>query len=111
MTSGEVITASASDTYCCFKIPGLITGHMEELEPQGGGLNGKLWTAIQGLKEKREFLREIADTGGANEFFVGCFLDKNSGEILDWQVLSYLADFRITLALDMYPYIPNTENW
>ena len=109
--SGEVLTPSAPNTYCCFNIPGLISGHIEELSPEGGGLNEKLRKAMEGLQDKRDFFREIVDTGGRNEFFVGCFLDRNAGEIFDWQVLSCMADLRINLALDMYPYIPNTENW
>lgn len=104
MTDGRLIFASASETYCGFKIPGLLEKEMQEID--GGDLDERLWTAAQFLEPKGDFLREIVETGGRNEFFIGCFFDRMSGETLQWQVLSALAKLRIDVALNLYPFIP-----
>ena len=43
------------------------------------------------------------ESGGAAELFVGWHFQRNSGDMLDWELMRGLADCRLSLSLDIYP--------
>ena len=62
----------------------------------------KIQAALSLLKPHRELLRELSSTGGEVSFFVGWFLEDNTGSYFDWKILDELVDLRIGLELDIY---------
>jgi hypothetical protein len=54
------------------------------------------------LQATSRALRELSSTGGEVSFFVGWFLDENTRDYFDWQILGEMADLRIGLDLDVY---------
>jgi hypothetical protein len=58
---------------------------------------------LTSLEPHKDFLREFVTTGGEIEYFIGWFTtDTSGGETLDWELLQRLADFKISLGLDVY---------
>ena len=58
------------------------------------------------LKTFEPFAAEIAalvEAGGTAELFVGWHFGRNSGDMLDWELMRALADCRLSLSLDIYP--------
>lgn len=49
-----------------------------------------------------EATRQITIDGGRVEFFIGWFVDRNSGEMLPHEFLKELADLHIDLSFDVY---------
>jgi hypothetical protein len=45
----------------------------------------------------------FVDSGGVAELFVGWHFQRNSGDMLDWDLMRRLADCRLSLSLDIYP--------
>lgn|SRR5215813_3438751 len=54
------------------------------------------------IESHKEFLTKIRSTGGRCECFIGWFSGPNSGEMLNYQLLSKLSHLQIDLALDVY---------
>lgn len=54
------------------------------------------------LEPYKDFLTWIRSTGGRCEYFIGWFSGPNSGELLNYQLLSKLSRLQIDLALDIY---------
>jgi hypothetical protein len=65
-------------------------------------LSEKIESALSILKPYREILRELSSSGGALSFFVGWFLDDNTGSYFDWEILNEMAELHIGLDLDIY---------
>jgi hypothetical protein len=65
-------------------------------------LREKIAAALSLFRPHRELLRELSSTGGEVSFFVGWFLDENTRDYFDWQILGEMADLRIGLDLDVY---------
>jgi hypothetical protein len=55
------------------------------------------------LQKRKSFLKQIRETGGRTEFFVGLFPTKNMGAELPSSLLARMADLGIDLSLDVYP--------
>lgn len=89
---GDPLTGIYDVTYCCFRFE----------HPKNVGLVNFLKRCTKKLRNHREFLNHIHSTGGSLEYFIGWFSDKNSGGEFDWQLLSQLADLKITLSIDFY---------
>jgi hypothetical protein len=45
----------------------------------------------------------FVESGGIAELFVGWHFERNSGDVLDWELMRGLADCRLSLSLDIYP--------
>ena len=58
--------------------------------------------ALQLLSPYKDALNQIVISGGRLEFFVGWFLDGNSGDVLEYQLLDQLAEMQISLSFDIY---------
>lgn len=58
---------------------------------------------LQALSAHADALRELREGGGSAEFFIGLFLDANSGVTLDPALLARAGELGIALALDLYP--------
>ena len=54
------------------------------------------------LSRQEAFLNCLTETGGEIEYFVGCFVDSNTGGTLDWRLLQTCADLKINLSFDVY---------
>ena len=54
---------------------------------------------IEGL---RNYLKEIKDSGGRSELFVGAFVEGTSGFVLDVNDMSELADMSLDLSVEYY---------
>jgi hypothetical protein len=54
------------------------------------------------LRNYKHFLDEFHSSGGSAEFFIGWFVDRNSGDELHWSLLRELADMHISLSFDVY---------
>ena len=65
-----------------------------------GSLNNK-------ISDSFAFLKQITETGGTIEYFIGCFVRSHVGEVLDWKLLSQCVDLNINLAFDIYQEQPD----
>jgi hypothetical protein len=48
------------------------------------------------------FLNSFVDDGGTVEYFIGWFIDGNSGEVLDWSLLKECAELKVAVQFDVY---------
>jgi hypothetical protein len=48
-------------------------------------------------------LTEFVDAGGNAELFVGWHFERNSGDIIGWEMLQRLSRCKLALSLDVYP--------
>jgi hypothetical protein len=55
------------------------------------------------LRGRKGFFRDVVKSGGRAELFIGWFLDENSGDLFDHQLLARLAALKIDLSFDVYP--------
>ncbi|MBT2750085.1 MULTISPECIES: DUF4279 domain-containing protein [unclassified Lysobacter] len=54
------------------------------------------------LKDHQEFLTNLVKEGGNIQYFIGWFVEANSGDILDWELLRHCAELNIDLYFDIY---------
>ncbi len=89
--SGDVLKGTYHETYCCFEL-------------EAG--NDSLVKALQNMNSKLQlcglFLREIRETGGGMEYFIGMYFERNTGEVFDCALMGELSELGISLALDLY---------
>jgi hypothetical protein len=55
------------------------------------------------LVRHRDFLHQIRSEGGSAELFVGWFFERQSGDVLSYDLLALAGDLQIDLSLDVYP--------
>jgi len=88
----ELLEGTYPETYCTFplarKAPGNFVDGIRSLMP-----------TIEGL---RNYLKEIKDSGGRSELFVGAFVEGTSGFVLDVNDMSELADMSLDLSVEYY---------
>lgn len=89
---GDLLTGVYRETYCSFEIG---KGEISAIESDIQNLTASLMT-IQSQ------IRSITATGGQLEYFIGCFIEGNSGMIFDAQLLYDLAALKISLGFDLY---------
>ena len=70
-------------------------------------LDEKIEAALELLKPHKAMLQRLSSSGGKFNFFVDWFLDDNTGESFDPQLMATMADLQIELQLDIY--VPDTE--
>jgi hypothetical protein len=72
-------------------------------------LNSSIKALLNRLSSRKYFFKKIRAKGGTAEFFVGWFIERNSGDTLGQEVLKGLSNPQIDLALDVYPPGRNTR--
>jgi hypothetical protein len=60
----------------------------------------KILTRLEPIAQK---MAAFVEDGGTAELFIGWHFERNSGDLLDWELLRGLADCRVSLSLDIYP--------
>jgi len=60
-------------------------------------------TLLNRFSKYKNVFKKVREGGGTVEFFVGWFIERNSGETFNQGVLKGLAELQIDLALDIYP--------
>lgn len=89
---GDPLSGVYTETYCSFPVA---QGEFSAIEQELRSLTASPLTAEGTLKD-------IIDTGGRMEYFIGCFIDKNNGMTLNECLLSDLAALKISVAFDLY---------
>jgi hypothetical protein len=89
---GQPLSGRWKDSYCTFQI------HRRSEK----SLPDQIAEALELLTPYKKSLDRLVTSGGHLEFFVGWFLDGNSGDILEHQLLGRLAEMQISLSLDIY---------
>jgi hypothetical protein len=67
-----------------------------------GSLSEFISEQVSMLEEKSVSFRQIAESGGKAEFFVGLYVSGNSGEVIRYNLLERLGALGIDLSLDIY---------
>ena len=73
------------------------------LPADGTTLAHRLRLILAILEPVSNELVAFAEAGGVAELFVGWHFQRNSGDMLDWELMRRLADCRLSLSLDIYP--------
>ena len=89
---GEPLPGVYRDTYCCFEL----------VHPKTVGLSEFLLKHSRKLFKHKDLLHDIRSTGGTLEYFVGWFVDKDSGEVFGLELLKQLTELGIDLSLAVY---------
>ena len=101
----------AGDSRCTPKgspLPGLNKEMfwMHVIEENASNHSNSLLSLLADMNQRivfaQAYLREIEETGGRIEYFVGWFSGLNSGEIFNWRFLEECAALRISLSFDVY---------
>jgi hypothetical protein len=79
-----------SYAYACFPAEGTTLAH-------------RLRLILRTVEPVAEKIADFVESGGTAELFVGWHFERNSGDLLDWELLRGLADCRLSLSLDIYP--------
>jgi hypothetical protein len=66
-----------------------------------------LYDFLERLEPCEDLFHQLAESGGNAEFFIGLFIDENSGLNFDPDLLRKLGELNIELGLDIYP--PDAE--
>jgi hypothetical protein len=91
---GNLLDGVNKVTYCTFQ---LIEGDDSQLEDAFDNWNRRLF-------RYKEFLSGFIETGGTLEYFLGLFLNANSGFVLLKSQMRAMNELGIDLACDIYPY-------
>lgn len=78
------------------------THWIKSLKYKGDSLPDAIEKAISEFGRQSAVGREIRQSGGRVEFFIGWFFDKNGGDVLSAELLGRLADLGIDLSFDVY---------
>lgn len=79
------------------------------LPTEGTTLAHRLRLILKMVEPVADELAAFVDSGGAAELFVGWHFQRNSGDMLDWELMRRLADCRLSLSLDIYPELEPEE--
>jgi hypothetical protein len=58
---------------------------------------------LDALQPFRAHLKKLGMNGGSAAFFIGLFIDSNSGIVLDTDLLERIATYGMSLEFDIYP--------
>ena len=90
--AGQILGGTRKETYWYRTLP--LSRNVQ--------LGSSIKTLINRFFKNKTFFKKVRREGGSVEFFVGWFIEKNSGDTIDQEVLKGLADLQIDLALDIY---------
>ena len=71
--------------------------------PPSGSLSATLRHILATLGPIQTELAAFVHEGGRAELFTAWHFNANSGDTLDWTLMQRLAEYRLNLALDIYP--------
>jgi uncharacterized protein DUF4279 len=97
--AGHPLEGARKDTYWYRSLP----------LSRNAQLSSSIKALLNRLPSRKNFFKKVRAKGGTVEFFVGWFIERNSGETLGQDVLKDLSNLQIDLALDVYPPPHNTR--
>lgn len=74
-----------------------------KLETAGISLAEHLRSSLAIVEPFGDQIAAFSSKDGRAELFVGWFFERNSGELVDWQLMERLSRCRLSLSLDIYP--------
>jgi hypothetical protein len=90
--TGALLEGYREESYCCLRFP----------DEEQNSLADALERHVARLRNCKPFLDDFHASGGSAEFFIGWFVDRNSGDELHWSLLRELAELHISLSFDVY---------
>lgn len=93
--SGRDLVGTNKQTFCTFE---LSSGDDSKL-----ALESELSHWTQELSKCKAFLNQFQKSGGTIEYFIGVFLDGNSGVVFSPQEMNSMQELGIGISLDIYP--------
>jgi len=97
---GEALEGVRKETYW--------TTRLEDGSSADRDLSDTIAAILDRLEAHRDYLWDLARTGGRSELFIGWFFDDgNSGDVLGHELLGRLANFKLDLSFDVYPAAPD----
>jgi hypothetical protein len=94
---GQELEGTYDKSYCYFDL--LTSPQKSTVE----SLSEAIEKNLELLEPFRSVLREHVESGGDSEFFVGLYIDSNSGETFYPDLMQKMAEFKIKLSIDIYP--------
>lgn len=92
------------------KIPGICTqSHFafafseDTTNTDENSLEAAILETLTKLEPCNKLLREFVTAAGSIEFFIGVFIDRNSGIVLDPKLVQRVAESNVEIQLDIYP--------
>lgn len=90
---GKKLNGFYDETYCTFK-----------LEHEGDEeISSFLKRQNSLLKDKSDFFDMIIATGGNIEYFIGWYLEGNTGDVFTHDLITELSELGFSLSIDLYP--------
>jgi Domain of unknown function (DUF4279) len=97
----EEIGPIRKDTYCSYDV---------DYGPDVSGIADEISRFLKDMEYHKDFLRQIAKTGGKLSFYLAWFIsNRMSGEIFTSALIERMADLRIDFAIEIYPDMQGTE--
>lgn len=90
--TGKPLTGIYKETYCVFDLE----------EKSAGDLESTLYTLTKQFRSFEHFLKKVRSTGGSIEYFIGLFVKKNTGLVLESSLMAQLVNMGIDLSFDIY---------
>jgi hypothetical protein len=90
--TGQPLDGRWERSWCYFKA-----------EPNAGAsLSETMRRTVATIDKHKGLLRDLAATGGTFSFFVGWFIECDTGETFEWQLLRDMAELKISFDLCVY---------
>lgn len=89
--TGKKLGGTYPDTYWC-----------KNVSYEGDSLSTAIEKGLRIFDQAPNSSKEIIQSGGRVEFFIGWFFDSIGGDVLPWPVMRRLADQGIDLSFDIY---------
>ncbi|TKB68028.1 MAG: DUF4279 domain-containing protein [Nitrospira sp.] len=96
---GTLLAGTNDATFCVFELDAKTRGHLDTT----------LNTLTKKLFRFKHFFQKIRSTGGSIEYFIGLFVNRNTGIILDRSLMAQLVNLGIDLSLDIYASQPTQK--
>lgn len=90
--TGTSLTGTQKESYCTVSF----------LDGASANLPREMHSVLSKLRKHKQTLKQITDSGGEISLFIGWFCDFNCGGTLSWNLLSELAELRVSLEFDVY---------
>jgi hypothetical protein len=90
--TGQILDGVYTQTYWLYKFS----------FPKKTEIEDCIAKALAVLSHKSDFFSRICSTGGRCELFIGIFLEKNAGIMLDRNLIRQVADLGLALSFDVF---------
>ncbi len=94
---GGPLVGVHTDSYCCF------AHSKEKIYSSDKALSEELLLLVGELEPLKGSLLRHVDSGGALLVSVGIFLEGNSGEVIEYDIIKKMASLGLGLSIDIYP--------